>query len=66
MQRRPILPLGRWGPWVLAAVGIALVAWGLLSGNREMALAGGVAVVVFLVAFPLANIILGKDELSED
>ena len=28
---RPALPLGRWLPWVLAAVGALLILWGLLT-----------------------------------
>ncbi len=54
---RPALPLGRWLPWVLAAVGALLIAWGLLAGDRETVLAGAVGVVAVLVAFPLGSLV---------
>ena len=54
---RPALPLGGWLPWVLAAVGALLIAWGLLAGDRETVLAGAVGVVAVLVAFPLGSLV---------
>lgn len=54
---RPALPLGRWLPWVLTAVGALLIARGLVSGEREMVLAGAVGLAGVLVAFPVGAFI---------
>ncbi len=64
-MHRPILPLGSAAPLVLAlcAVTLALIGW--LSGNREMLILGGVAAVAFVVAFPLARVVLGSDDHDE-
>lgn len=62
---RPILPFGRWLPWALAAVGGALVARGVVTGDREMVLAGVIGLVGVVVAFPLASVLTrhhGRDE----
>ncbi|MBE0607947.1 MAG: hypothetical protein IH609_01065 [Dehalococcoidia bacterium] len=63
---RPTLPLGRWLPWVLAAVGALLIAWGLLRGDRETVLAGVVGVVAVLVAFPLGSLVTRRAHHDEE
>lgn len=63
---RPMLPLGRWLPWVLAAVGGLLIAWGLLTGDRETVLAGVVGVGAVLVAFPLGSLITRRAHHHEE
>lgn len=64
-MRRPILPLGSAAPLVLAGFAVVLAVFGLVTGSREMLILGGVAAVAFLVAFPLARLLLGAGE-SED
>jgi H+/Cl- antiporter ClcA len=66
MGRRPILPLGDAGPWVLAAVAVGLVAWGLITSTRLMLAAGVGAAVVLAVAYPLAGWLLGAEEELEE
>lgn len=63
---RPALPLGRWLPWVLAAVGVLLIAWGLLRDDRETVLAGVVGVVAVLVAFPLGSLVTRRARHHEE
>ncbi len=60
MDRRPILPLGRWAPVVLGAVALGLLVWGAVTGNREMVIVGAIAAAALLVAYPLAERILGN------
>lgn len=61
-MRRPILPLGSAAPFVLALCAAALALLGLLTHNTEMLVLAGVAAVAFVVAFPLARLLLGKDD----
>lgn len=61
-MRRPILPLGSAAPLVLAICAAALAIAGWLTDNREMLVLGGVAAVAFVVAFPLARLLLGHGE----
>jgi hypothetical protein len=63
---RPALPLGRWLPWVLAAVGALLILWGLLTGDRETVLAGVVGVVAVLAAFPLGSLVTRRARHHEE
>jgi hypothetical protein len=64
-MRRPILPLGSAAPLVLALCAVALAVFGLITHSREMVILGAVAAVAFIVAFPLARLLLGAGE-SED
>lgn len=64
-MRRPILPLGSAAPAVLAICAAALAVFGWVTNNREMLVLGGVAVVAFVVAFPLARLLLGSDDGDE-
>lgn len=63
---RPALPLGRWLPWVLAAVGTGLILWGLLASDRETVLAGVVGVAAVLVAFPLGSLVTRRARHQEE
>ena len=65
-MRRPILPLGSAAPLVLALFAVALAVFGLITGNREMVILGGVAAAAFIVAFPLARLLLGASDSEED
>ena len=65
-MRRPILPLGSAAPLVLALCAVAMAVIGWVTDNREMLILGGVAAVAFVVAFPLARIVLGGEEHEED
>lgn len=60
-MRRPILPLGSAAPLVLALCAVALAVIGWLTNNREMLILGGVAALAFVVAFPLARLLVGDD-----
>jgi len=59
---KPVLPLGRLLPWMLGLLGVLLIAWGLVSGEREMVLAGGVGLAGVVVAFPLAAFVLRQQK----
>lgn len=59
---RPILPLGSLAPWILAGCALLLAGVGLLTENLEMVVLGVVAAVALVVAFPLAKLLLGKDD----
>jgi hypothetical protein len=61
-MRRPILPLGSLAPWVLAGCAALLAVAGLLAANREMVILAGVAALAFVVAFPLARLVIGKHQ----
>jgi len=63
---RPALPLGRWLPWVLAAVGALLIAWGLVTSDREMVLAGAVGLAGVIVAFPVGSRVAQRGEPRDD
>lgn len=65
-MRRPILPLGSAAPLVLALFAVALAVCGVITGSREMVILGGVAAVAFIVAFPLARLLLGADEPEDE
>ncbi|MFN0146435.1 MAG: hypothetical protein ACKVT1_08000 [Dehalococcoidia bacterium] len=58
----PAIPLGRRAPWLLAAVGLALVVFGLATGDRTTLVVGCVGLVGLFVAFPLARLVLPKAE----
>ncbi len=62
----PVLPLGRWLPWVLAGVGAALILWGAATADRETVLAGVVGVVAVLVAFPLGSLVTHRAGRHEE
>ncbi len=59
---RPLLPLGNKAPWVLLGLAAFLVGWGFVVGNAQMMTVGGVAAALWLLAFPLAHLLLGSDE----
>ena len=61
-MHRPILPLGSLAPWVLVGCAVLLAVIGWLTGNREMVILAAVAVLAFVVAFPLARLLMGKQE----
>ena len=60
MDRRPVLPLGRWAPFVLGVIALALLAWGAITSNREMVIVGAIAAAALLIAYPLAERLLGN------
>ena len=53
----PVLPLGRLLPWMLGLLGALLIAWGLLTTDREMVLAGAMGLAGVIVAFPVGAFI---------
>lgn len=65
-MRRPILPLGSAAPFVLALCAVALALFGLITHSSEMVILGGVAAVAFLVAFPLARLLLGAGDPEDE
>jgi hypothetical protein len=65
-MHRPILPLGSLAPWVLAGCAALLAVIGWLTSNREMVIQAAVAVLAFVVAFPLARLLMGKHEDPPD
>lgn len=65
-MHRHVLPLGSLAPWVLVGCAVLLAVIGWLTGNREMFILAGVAVLAFVVAFPLARLLIGKHEDSPD
>lgn len=65
-MRRPILPLGSAAPWVLGTVGVVLLALGWAAGSRETLAAGAIALAVLVVAFPLAAVLLGREEPDDE
>jgi hypothetical protein len=66
MDRRPMLPLGRWAPVVLGVVALALLVWGAIQGNREMVVIGAVAAAALLLAYPLAERLLGTGRHEDE
>ena len=61
MGRRPIIPFGTKGPWVLAAVALALLVYGVITGSTGLIVIGAIGAVGLLVAFPLAELLLGRE-----
>jgi hypothetical protein len=47
-------------PWILAAVAVALIVSGAVTGDRTQLLLGGGGVALAVVAFPLASVVVGK------
>ena len=66
MGRRPIIPFGTKGPWILGAIALALLGYGLVTGSTGLIIVGAVAAVALLIAFPLAEALLGKERDPED
>ncbi len=62
---RPTLRFGRWLPWALVAVGVALVLWGSVNDDRETVLAGVIGLVGVIVAFPLASLVTRHHHTDE-
>ena len=60
-MRRPSLPLGRRTPLILAAMSVALLAYGILSSNNELIALGGIGLAATFVAFILPSIVLPRD-----
>ncbi len=63
---RPLLPLGKSAPWLVLLIAAILAITGLITGNREMLGVGALAGVFWLVAFPVARALLGRDEPPDD
>ena len=61
-MHRPVLPLGRMAPWLLAAAAVVLLVWGGATGDREMMVLGVVAAAAWLLAFPVTRALLGRDK----
>ncbi len=58
---RPTLPFGSRLPWVLGAVSLALLCYGLLRGSEGYVIIGTVGLAGTFVAFVLPRLILPKD-----
>ena len=65
-MRRPLLPLGTKAPWVLAGLGAVLGLLWLITGTREYLVIAVVAFLALIVAFPLAALLLGKEDDPDD
>lgn len=62
-SRVPVLPVPRhYLPWILGALSILLIGSGLLFDEGGATLLGAVGLLATLVAFPLARLLLGRDE----
>jgi hypothetical protein len=62
-RRRPLLPVlpgGRALPWVLAVAAAAVLAFGLVEGDRATIAVGAAGLLGVLIAFPLARVIVGR------
>ncbi len=66
MPRRPTLPFGSKGPLVLGLLALALIAYGLFSGSQGFVVVGAVAALALLIAFPLADLLLGREPPEGD
>lgn len=65
MDRRPILPFGRWASFILGVLALGLLAWGVVTSNREMVVVGALGAAALLVGFPVAEFLMargGKDD----
>lgn len=62
----PAIPLGKRGPWVLVALSLAVLVTGLLTGDRTAMAVGGIALAGFVIAFPLAALLVPKPGSDED
>ena len=65
-MRRPVLPAGRKLPWILGAVSLALLAYGLVVGNDTLVLIGGLGAAATFVGFILPRLILKTPAADED
>jgi hypothetical protein len=45
---------------------LGFLVWGAFSGNREMVVIGAVGAAGLLVAFPIAEFLLRRDEAPND
>lgn len=63
---RPVLPLGTKAPWILAGIALFLAASGFLTGNRDMMIVGGVAATLWVLAFPLSRLLIGRDTPEQE
>jgi hypothetical protein len=52
-------------PWILGALSILLIASGFLFDERGAMLLGAIGLFATMVAFPLARLLLGRDEPDE-
>lgn len=66
MGRRPVLPVGRWGPVILGVLALGLLIWGAVTGRGEMVVVGAIGAAALLVGFPLAERVMGKGEDGDD
>ena len=57
----PAFPRPRALPWLLGGGAGAVAVTGLIRGDHETAILGIAGVAGALVAFPLANLIVGRD-----
>ena len=64
-MRTPTLPFGRKAPWILAGLALALIAWGVITHEREPILVGAVVGVALVLAFPVAGWVNGPGEPGE-
>ena len=64
--RRPLLPLGNKGPYVLGVVALALLVYGLIRGSDGLVLIGAVAAAALLVGYPVAEFLLGREPDDAD
>jgi hypothetical protein len=66
MPRRPIIPFGTKGPWILGAIALALLVYGLITGSAGLIVVGAVGAAGLLIAFPLAELLLGREESDRE
>ena len=66
MGRRPIIPFGTKGPWILGAVALALLVYGLITSSTGLIVVGAVGAAALLIGFPLAELLLGREPESEE
>ena len=62
MERKPIFPAfpqTRALPWVLVALALASLVYGIARGGTGFEVLGGTVLGAVIVAYPLAHVILG-------
>lgn len=66
MGRRPIIPFGTKGPWILGAIALSLLVYGTIAGSTGLIVVGAIGAAALLIGFPLAELLLGKKHDPED
>jgi MFS superfamily sulfate permease-like transporter len=66
MGRRPIIPFGTKGPWILGALALGLLVYGLITGSTGLVVVGAVGAAALLIGFPLAELMIGRERDSEE